>query len=117
MQFVVHSIVHGARDAFSECGAGFSGASPSVPLDTGRFETVNEANTRRLASGRPRLDANSVDAVYIMDAYHHFEFPAEMLAEIKRAMRPGIDDGFEFVEEVDLGELDSSSYALHFRLP
>ena len=52
-----------------------------------------------------------------MDAYHHFEFPAEILAEIKRAMRPGIDDGFEFVEEVDLGELDSSSYALHFRLP
>ena len=99
----------------------------------------------------PRLDSNSVDAVYIMDAYHHFEFPAEMLAEIKRAMRPGselllieyeripgvtpqgrvamlragkdtfrgefIEAGFEFVEEVDLGELDSSSYALHFRLP
>lgn len=99
----------------------------------------------------PRLDPNSVDAVYIMDAYHHFEFPAEMLAEIKRAMRPGgelllieyeripgvtpqgrvamlragkdvfrgefVEAGFEFVEEVDLGELDSSSYALHFRLP
>ena len=28
-----------------------------------------------------------------------------------------IEAGFEFVEEVDLGELDSSSYALHYRLP
>jgi SAM-dependent methyltransferase len=37
----------------------------------------------------PRLDSNSVDAVYIMDAYHHFAYPAEMLAEIKRALRPG----------------------------
>jgi cyclopropane fatty-acyl-phospholipid synthase-like methyltransferase len=100
----------------------------------------------------PRLDSNSVDAVYIMDAYHHFESPAEMLAEIKRAMRPGgelllieyeripgvtpqgrlamlragkevfrsefIEAGFELIEEVDLvGDLDPSSYALHFRLP
>jgi ubiquinone/menaquinone biosynthesis C-methylase UbiE len=100
----------------------------------------------------PRLDSNSVDAVYIMDAYHHFAYPAEMLAEIKRALRPGgelllieyhrieglttpgrmamlragkevfrsefIEAGFELVEEVDLiGDLDPSSYALHFRLP
>jgi ubiquinone/menaquinone biosynthesis C-methylase UbiE len=100
----------------------------------------------------PRLESNSVDAVYIMDAYHHFAYPVEMLAEIKRAMRPGselllieyeripgvtnpgrvamlragkevfrsefIAAGFELVEEVDLiGELDPSSYALHFRLP
>jgi ubiquinone/menaquinone biosynthesis C-methylase UbiE len=100
----------------------------------------------------PRLDSNSVEAVYIMDAYHHFAYPAEMLAEIKRALRPGgelllieyeripgvtprgrlemlragkdvfrrefIEAGFEFIKEVDLiGELDPSSYALHFRLP
>jgi SAM-dependent methyltransferase len=100
----------------------------------------------------PRLESNSVDAVYIMDAYHHFAYPAEMLAEIKRAMRPGselllieyerisgvtnpgrlamlragkevfrnefIAAGFELIKEVDLiGELDPSSYALHFRLP
>jgi ubiquinone/menaquinone biosynthesis C-methylase UbiE len=100
----------------------------------------------------PRLESNSVDAVYIMDAYHHFAYPAEMLAEIKRAMRPGselllieyeripgvtnpgrlamlragkevfrnefITAGFELIKEVDLiGELDPSSYALHFRLP
>ena len=117
-------------------------------------EKMGIANFHAILGGAssPRLDSNSVDAVYIMDAYHHFEFPAEMLAEIKRAMRPGselllieyeripgvtpqgrlamlragkdvfrsefIEAGFEFVEEVQLiGELDPSSYALHFRLP
>ena len=117
-------------------------------------EEMGLTNLHAILGGErsPRLDTNSVDAVYIMDAYHHFAFPAEMLAEIKRAMRPGselllieyeripgvtnagrlamlragkdvfrsefIEAGFELVEEVRLiGELDPSSYALHFRLP
>lgn len=36
----------------------------------------------------PRLAPRSVDRVAIIDTYHHFEHPAEMLAEIKRALRP-----------------------------
>ena len=36
----------------------------------------------------PRLEPNSVDRICILDAYHHFEYPKEMLAEIKRALRP-----------------------------
>jgi ubiquinone/menaquinone biosynthesis C-methylase UbiE len=36
----------------------------------------------------PKLAPNSVDVVAIIDAYHHFEHPKEMLAEIKRALRP-----------------------------
>ena len=36
----------------------------------------------------PKLPPNSVDVICIIDAYHHFEFPAEMLAEIKKALRP-----------------------------
>ena len=36
----------------------------------------------------PKLAPASVDRICIIDAYHHFEFPAEMLAEIKKALRP-----------------------------
>lgn len=36
----------------------------------------------------PRLPPHSVDIVAIVDAYHHFEFPKEMLADIKQALRP-----------------------------
>ena len=36
----------------------------------------------------PRLEPQSVDVVCIIDSYHHFEFPKEMLAEIRKALRP-----------------------------
>ena len=36
----------------------------------------------------PKLAPASVDRICIIDAYHHFEYPAEMLAEIKKALRP-----------------------------
>jgi ubiquinone/menaquinone biosynthesis C-methylase UbiE len=36
----------------------------------------------------PKLAPNSVDVACIIDAYHHFEYPAEMLAEIKKSLRP-----------------------------
>jgi len=44
----------------------------------------------------PKLEPNSVDVVMIVDAYHHFEYPKEMLAEIKKALRP--DGLFVFVD-------------------
>lgn len=37
----------------------------------------------------PTLPENSVDTVLIADSYHHFEYPAEMLSEIRKALRPG----------------------------
>ena len=51
----------------------------------------------------PKLEPNSMDLVSIIDSYHHFEFPQDMLREIKTALRP---DGalvlidFKRIEEV-----------------
>lgn len=36
----------------------------------------------------PKLAPRSVDVVCIIDSYHHFEYPAEMLAGIRQALRP-----------------------------
>ena len=36
----------------------------------------------------PRLAENSVDVVVVMSAFHHFEYPVDMLSGIKNALRP-----------------------------
>ncbi len=36
----------------------------------------------------PKLAANSLDLVTIIDSYHHFEFAQDMLREIRKALRP-----------------------------
>jgi ubiquinone/menaquinone biosynthesis C-methylase UbiE len=36
----------------------------------------------------PRLEPHTLDLVCIIDAYHHFEFPQDMLREIVKALRP-----------------------------
>jgi ubiquinone/menaquinone biosynthesis C-methylase UbiE len=36
----------------------------------------------------PRLEPHTLDLVCIIDSYHHFEFPQDMLREIMKALRP-----------------------------
>lgn len=36
----------------------------------------------------PKLEPNSLDLVSIIDSYHHFEFPQDMLREIAKDLRP-----------------------------
>ena len=36
----------------------------------------------------PRLEPHTLDLVCIIDSYHHFEFPQDMLREIGKALRP-----------------------------
>ena len=51
------------------------GDSKNVILVQGSEETVN-------------LPANSVDKVLLVDVYHEFNYPLEMIQSIKKAMRP-----------------------------
>ncbi len=37
----------------------------------------------------PRLPENEVDVVFTLDSYHHYDYPAEMLAAMRRALKPG----------------------------
>jgi ubiquinone/menaquinone biosynthesis C-methylase UbiE len=36
----------------------------------------------------PKLAPNSLDRVFLCDTYHHFEYPYDMLAEIRKSLRP-----------------------------
>jgi len=56
--------------------------------ETAREEGLANLHARLGDPRDPKLPAASVDRVLIVDTYHHFEYPAEMLEHIKRAMRP-----------------------------
>jgi ubiquinone/menaquinone biosynthesis C-methylase UbiE len=53
--------------------------------ETGRTNIKTVLGT----SKSTRLPSKSIDKVFICDTYHHFEFPANTLASISRALRSG----------------------------
>jgi ubiquinone/menaquinone biosynthesis C-methylase UbiE len=52
----------------------------------------------------PKLQPNSLDLVSIIDSYHHFEYPQDMLREIKKTLRP---EGFLVL--IDFKRIDGVS--------
>lgn len=37
----------------------------------------------------PKLPVNGVDRILVLEAYHHFNYPGEMLGHLRAALRPG----------------------------
>jgi ubiquinone/menaquinone biosynthesis C-methylase UbiE len=37
----------------------------------------------------PRLTAGAADLILVLDAYHHFDYPEQMLAKLSEALKPG----------------------------
>ena len=57
-------------------------------------ETASSANLTNVGFVKgtehdPKLPASTLDVAVTVDAYHHFDYPADMLAGIKRALKPG----------------------------
>jgi ubiquinone/menaquinone biosynthesis C-methylase UbiE len=60
-------------------------------LDNARkkAEAAKITNAKFILGGEkdPKLPPDSVDVALVLDAYHHFEYPAPMLAGIRKALR------------------------------
>ena len=56
---------------------------------TARAQGLGNVKAILGAPDSPNLPPGSVDLVLVADAYHHFEFPREMLRGIRAALRPG----------------------------
>lgn len=61
-----------------------------------RAKKANVTNVRTIlgTTTDPKLPANKLDAVLILNAYHEFEAPIALLKKIKSGMKPGARLGF-----------------------
>jgi ubiquinone/menaquinone biosynthesis C-methylase UbiE len=62
----------------------FSRFIAETAADGGRFNVVSVVGTERTVGLAP----GSIDLAFLCDVYHHFDHPEEMLASIRRALRP-----------------------------
>ncbi len=62
----------------------FSRFIAETAADGGRFNIVSVVGTERTVG----LPPGSIDLAFLCDVYHHFDHPEEMLASIRRALRP-----------------------------
>ncbi|MCA9320177.1 MAG: methyltransferase domain-containing protein [Planctomycetes bacterium] len=52
-------------------------------------ENIENVEVRQCAADSVGLPTASVDTIFVCDTYHHFEAPAQSLASMMRALRPG----------------------------
>jgi ubiquinone/menaquinone biosynthesis C-methylase UbiE len=70
-----------AQDIFDDFLAAARSKADSAGLANVRFVKGNEKNVS--------LAADSLDLAVTVDAYHHFDYPGEVLTSVKTAMKPG----------------------------
>lgn len=54
-----------------------------------REQNIRNVETLLCQDDSTKLPENSVDAAFICDTYHHFEFPRKTLASLHKAIKPG----------------------------
>jgi acetyl esterase/lipase/ubiquinone/menaquinone biosynthesis C-methylase UbiE/lysophospholipase L1-like esterase len=67
----------------------------------------------------PKLPENMLDAILVLDVYHHFDYPADMLAGLKKALKADgrliiVDfykDGFRDPKHIRLEQVDQAKEA------
>lgn len=66
----------------------------------------------------PKLPAGAADLVIVLDAYHHFDYPEQMLAAIRRSLRPGGRLAIvEYHKKRGAMEVDPDFALTHIRAP
>lgn len=77
------------------------GASGKVIAEDIQTDFLDKAREKAAASGLknvqfvlgterdPKLPAHAADLILVLDAYHHFDYPQEMLAAFKAGLKPG----------------------------
>ncbi len=61
-------------------------------LDKARLRVASEKLTNVQfvlgSTDDPKLPANSLDAILLLDVYHHIDYPAKVLANLRKALKP-----------------------------